>query len=81
MFCDNEATKYYLLGFMNSKVAMSLLNILSPSMGFESGYLRKLPIIESNHKDEVVNKVKNVLMKVILIGIHLKSHGILNVTL
>jgi len=61
MFCDNEATKYYLLGFMNSKVAMSLLNILSPSMGFESGYLRKLPIIESNHKDEVVNKVKKCI--------------------
>ena len=61
MFCDNEATKYYLLGFMNSKVAMSLLNILSPSMGFESGYLRKLPIIESNHMDKVVNKVKKCI--------------------
>lgn len=61
MFCDNEATKYYLLGFMNSKVAMSLLNILSPSMGFESGYLRKLPIVESNHMDKVVNKVKKCI--------------------
>ena len=61
MFCDNEATKYYLLGFMNSKVAMSLLNILSPSMGFESGYLRKLPIIDSSYKDEVVNKVKKCI--------------------
>lgn len=45
MFCDQEVTKMFLLGFMNSKVAASILQILSPSMGFESGYLRKLPLV------------------------------------
>jgi len=45
MFCNDEEVKLFLLGFMNSKIAASILQILSPSMGFESGYLRKLPLI------------------------------------
>lgn len=45
MFC-NDCLKYFLLGLMNSSITESLLQILSPSMGFESGYLRKLPIVK-----------------------------------
>ena len=63
MFCDNEEIKYYLLAFMNSPVAESLLKILSPSMGFESGYLRKLPVIESEYKKYVVSIAKNCINK------------------
>lgn len=58
MFCDNENNKYYLLGFMNSKVATSLLQILSPSMGFESGYLRRLPLILTDSFFEIIDLVK-----------------------
>lgn len=61
LFCNNEKTKYYLLGFMNSKIAVSLLKILSPSMGFESGYLRKLPLIESDSLDSIVERVKHCI--------------------
>lgn len=61
LFCNNEKTKYYLLGFMNSKIAASLLKILSPSMGFESGYLRKLPLIESDSLDSIVECVKHCI--------------------
>ena len=61
MFCNSDKTKYYLLGFMNSKIAASLLKILSPSMGFESGYLRKIPLIESKCKDDIVEKVKQCI--------------------
>ena len=61
LFCNNEKTKYYLLGFMNSKIASSLLKILSPSMGFESGYLRKLPLIESDSLDSIVERVKHCI--------------------
>ena len=61
LFCNNEKTKYYLLGFMNSKMAASLLKILSPSMGFESGYLRKLPLIESDSLDSIVERVKHCI--------------------
>ena len=61
MFCNNEATKQYLLGFMNSKIAISLLNILSPSMGFESGYLRKLPILSGNNPT-IITLVKDCIV-------------------
>ena len=61
LFCNNEKTKYYLLGFMNSKIAASLLKILSPSMGFESGYLRKLPLIESDSLYSIVERVKHCI--------------------
>ena len=59
MFCKGEDIKYYLLGFMNSKIAASLLQILSPSMGFESGYLRRLPLIFADSLDGVVALVKD----------------------
>ena len=61
MFCNNEETKQYLLGFMNSKIAISLLNILSPSMGFESGYLRKLPILSGNNPT-IITLVKECIV-------------------
>lgn len=35
----------YLTGFLNSNVAGYILNILSPTLGFESGYVKKLPIL------------------------------------
>lgn len=60
MFCDDENMKLYVLGLMNSKVAMLVLNILSPSMGFESGYIRKVPIIP-NEIDTVVKIVKELI--------------------
>ncbi|MDO5139730.1 MAG: BREX-1 system adenine-specific DNA-methyltransferase PglX, partial [Oscillospiraceae bacterium] len=58
MFCNDEKTKMFLLGFMNSKVASSILQILSPSMGFESGYLRKLPLI-FEREEEISGIVKD----------------------
>lgn len=61
MFCDDEDIKCYLLSFMNSPVTESLLKILSPSMGFESGYLRKIPIIESNQKKNIVCITRNCI--------------------
>ena len=59
LFCNSEPVKYHLLGFMNSKIATSLLQILSPSMGFESGYLRKLPLISSGLVDDSITIVKD----------------------
>lgn len=41
----------YLTGFLNSNVAGYILNILSPTLGFESGYVKKLPVMYGS-KDE-----------------------------
>ena len=34
----------YLTGLLNSKIVRYILSILSPTLGFESGYLKKIPI-------------------------------------
>lgn len=45
---DTDVDLFYLIGLLNSKITGYLLNMLSPTMGFESGYLKKLPIIVSD---------------------------------
>ena len=47
---DGTVDLFYLTGLLNSKISGYLLNMLSPTMGFESGYLKKLPIIISNNE-------------------------------
>ena len=52
----------YLVGLLNSKVTGYLLNILSPTLGFESGYLKKIPIIDDGNLRSAVEKTaeKNI---------------------
>ena len=62
IFFNGELEKQYVLGLLNSKVIGIILNMLSPTMGFESGYLRKIPLLNGNH-DRVVSLVnKNILL-------------------
>ncbi len=56
MFFEDETVKYEMLGFLNTKVVMKILNVLSPTIGFESGYLRKIPFIKADSR--VYNIVK-----------------------
>lgn len=43
---DHERLLFQISGFLNSKVSIEILKILSPTLGFESGYLKKMPIID-----------------------------------
>jgi type II restriction/modification system DNA methylase subunit YeeA len=45
-----------LLGFLNSVVSKYYLQVLSPTMGFESGYIRKLPYINLIQAKELVGE-------------------------
>lgn len=54
---DNDVDLFYLIGLMNSKVTGYLLNMLSPTMGFESGYLKKLPVIIAKEHFEDVRRL------------------------
>lgn len=54
---DYELNLKYLVGLLNSKINGYLLNILSPTLGFESGYLKKIPIIDSKEHREIVEKL------------------------
>ena len=49
---DSDVDLFYLTGLMNSKITGYLLNMLSPTLGFESGYLKKLPVIHSPENQE-----------------------------
>lgn len=57
LFSNNENDLYYLAGLLNSIVGTELLNILSPSMGFESGYIAKVPVINSDSQ-RIIQYVK-----------------------
>lgn len=54
---DSNVDLMYLTGLLNSKISGYLLNMLSPTLGFESGYLKKLPIISSQKDMEAVQKL------------------------
>jgi len=56
IFSLNE-NEEYVLGFCNSKVADTLLSIISPTLNYEVDHIKKLPIL-INNKDEVSAIVK-----------------------
>lgn len=49
----------YLEGLLNSEVVKEVLSMISPTIGFESGYINKVPVITSDtHKGEIVSLVR-----------------------
>lgn len=57
-FADDEADNLYLLGLMNSKVAMQALQVLCPTIDFHEGPVSHVPVIMSG-KEEVEPIVKS----------------------
>jgi len=61
---ENPELLDYLAGLLNSKISTFVLQVLSPTLGFESGYLKKIPIIiDSAHKPKVEEiTVANIIL-------------------
>ncbi len=57
LFPNDENLKYYLLGFMASKINIAFLNIINPTMAFQIGDILKLPIIIDYTKKEQIDKL------------------------
>ncbi|MFD1203622.1 BREX-1 system adenine-specific DNA-methyltransferase PglX [Sporosarcina contaminans] len=56
---NNMDELYWLLGILNSKFVEETLEILSPTIGFEVGQIKKIPYkIQSEIKEELINLVK-----------------------
>lgn len=56
----NSDTLKYLQAFCNSKVALSILNAISPTINYEVGHIASLPIIENDeNKESIINTVNN----------------------
>ena len=47
-------SNFYVLGYLNSKVAEYILQILSPTLGFESGYVSNLPYAAVTESDAMI---------------------------
>ena len=55
---DNEKIKP-ILGFVNSKVAYTYLNILAPTIAFESGDIAKTPVKMPDSQSETITQIVN----------------------
>jgi len=53
---SNTLNLYCLIGFLNSVVSETLLNVISPTMGFEAIYLSRIPILYEDSK-----KIENIV--------------------
>ncbi|WP_270659443.1 BREX-1 system adenine-specific DNA-methyltransferase PglX [Paraclostridium bifermentans] len=52
MFTSDKLDLKYIIALNNSKITKYVLNILSPTLGFESGYIRRIPFVEIGNKHE-----------------------------
>lgn len=49
----------YLTGLLNSKYSETVLNMISPTLGFESGYVNKIPVVIDLHEQAYINNLTN----------------------
>lgn len=60
---DDNGLLDYLTGLLNTKIIIDVLSILSPTIGFESGYINKIPIIINNDAFFRVTYITNQCIK------------------
>lgn len=59
MFFPNRDTLYYVLGFVNTNVALSMFKFIAPTLNLTAGNMNKLPIISKHDKAmNIENSVK-----------------------
>lgn len=61
MFRKNEKVppETYIIGLMNSAIAMYYLKAMSPTMNFESGQIANVPIIKDENQYNIVSTFVN----------------------
>lgn len=52
----NDEMRYYLLGFCNSKVAMHIAGMISPTINYQSGDIAQFPVIVDKTKKKFVQE-------------------------
>ena len=57
-FCNNIDVSYRLMGFLNSIVSKVYLEMLAPTIGFEMGYVSKLPVKKYDEENNINIMVK-----------------------
>jgi hypothetical protein len=59
-FPINEQIKVILLAFLNSKLSKEFLNILNPTMNYQVGDIKRLPIIIFENKNMILQSQTNI---------------------
>ena len=59
LFLKNPNDTYYLISFLNTKIAKYIALILSPTINFSPGLLSSFPILNSNDKNIINDITKN----------------------
>lgn len=71
-----EDNLYKVLGFLSSKVCNYLIKMLNPTLNYQAGNIKSLPIMQIKNAD-IDEIVKKILRFPKMIGILLKQVGIL----
>ncbi len=59
---DDSNMLDYLTGLLNTTIVKEILDILSPTLGFESGYINKIPtIIDKGEKENIIHLVNRCI--------------------
>ena len=62
VICEDIDLLDYLEGLLNTKIVMEVLAIISPTIGFESGYINKVPVVvDEPRKEAVIEKVRECI--------------------
>ena len=56
---ENKKLLDYLTGLLNTNIIADILAIISPTIGFESGYINKIPVIYDKNREELICKLSN----------------------
>ena len=56
---ENKKLLDYLTGLLNTNIVADILAIISPTIGFESGYINKIPVIYDKNQEELICKLSN----------------------
>lgn len=60
---DNTELLDYLTGLLNTNIVADILAIISPTIGFESGYINKIPVIYNDSKSADIQKLAKCNIK------------------
>lgn len=57
IICNDKHDALYVIGVLNSKVCLSMLQILSPTMNYEAGHILKVPIIKGTPEQDRIEDI------------------------
>ncbi|SFC67127.1 Methyltransferase domain-containing protein [Alkalibacterium subtropicum] len=60
MFVKNKIYLNYLFALLNSKVTKRILLMLSPTLNFETGHIRSIPVIYNDKRHNLISDIVNI---------------------